>query len=62
MRGSTEKQIYLSFEAPKDKVLEQLKAKVITNAEAPLKAELALAIEECYERLLGPALDNELRL
>ncbi|MEI6232057.1 MAG: Tex-like N-terminal domain-containing protein [Planctomycetota bacterium] len=62
MRGASEKQLYLSLDAPKDKVLVDLKAKVITNAEAPLKAELALAVEECYERLLGPALDNDLRL
>ncbi len=62
MRGAAEKQLYLTLEAPKEKVLEQLKAKVITNPEAALKAELALAIEECYERLLGPALDNDLRL
>ncbi|HLX61342.1 MAG TPA: Tex-like N-terminal domain-containing protein [Planctomycetota bacterium] len=62
MRGASEKQLYLSLDAPKDKVLEQLKAKLITNADAPLKAELSLAIEECYERLLGPSLDNDLRL
>ena len=62
MRGAAEKQLYLSLEAPKDKVLTELKAKVITNPDAPLKAELALAVEECYERLLGPALDNDLRL
>src|ERR1700709_1473889 len=48
--------------APKEKVLAELKAKVITNPDAALKADLALAIEECYERLLGPALDNDLRL
>ena len=62
MRGAAEKQLYLSLDAPKEKVLSDLKAKVITNAEAPLKAELSLAVEECYERLLGPALDNDLRL
>ena len=62
MRGAAEKQLYLSLDAPKEKVLAELKSKVITNAEAPLKAELSLAVEECYERLLGPALDNDLRL
>ena len=62
MRGAADKQLYLTLEAPREKVLEQLKAKIITNPDAPLKAELALAIEESYERLLGPSLDNDLRL
>ena len=61
MRGASEKQLALVIEAPREKIIQQLKDKWMTNPEALLKPELALAIEECFDRLLGPALDNELR-
>ncbi len=61
MRGASEKQLALVIEAPREKILQQLKEKWMTNPDALLKPELALAIEECFDRLLGPALDNELR-
>jgi protein Tex len=61
MRGASEKQLAVVLEAPKDEILTQIKAKIITNADAILKPELVLAIEESYERLLGPSMDNELR-
>ncbi|HEY3323556.1 MAG TPA: Tex-like N-terminal domain-containing protein [Planctomycetota bacterium] len=61
MRGAAEKQLTLLVEAPREKIVQQLKEKFLTNPDAVLKPELVLAIEECYDRLLGPALDNELR-
>jgi len=61
MRGSTEKQVSVVIEAPREKTVVALKEKWLTNPEAILKPELILAIEETYDRLLAPALDNELR-
>ncbi len=61
MRGASEKQLAMVVEPPREKILQQLKEKWLTNPDALLKPELVLAIEECFDRLLGPALDNELR-
>ena len=61
MRGSSEKQLSLALEAPREKILTELKAVVIKNPDAILKPDLILAIEESYDRLLGPSMDNELR-
>jgi uncharacterized protein len=61
MRGASEKQLSLVLEAPREKILTEIKARIITNADAILKPDLALAIEESYDRLLGPSMDNELR-
>jgi protein Tex len=61
MRGSGEKQLSILIEAPREKIVAELKTKLIAEKDAPLKAELALAIEESFDRLLGPGLDNEIR-
>src|SRR5262249_49194246 len=61
MRGASEKQLSLVLEAPREKILTELKALIVKNADAILKPELIMAIEESYDRLLGPSMDNELR-
>jgi protein Tex len=61
LRGSGEKQLSVVIEAPREKIVAELKAKLTASGDAPLKAELALVIEECFDRLLGPGLDNEIR-
>ena len=44
MRGSSEKQLSLVLEAPREKILEQIRARVIKNADAILKPDLVMAI------------------
>jgi len=61
LRGSGEKQLSVLIEAPREKIVTELKNKLSDGKDAALKAELALAIEECFDRLLGPGLDNEIR-
>ncbi|MCY3020214.1 MAG: S1 RNA-binding domain-containing protein, partial [Planctomycetota bacterium] len=61
LRGAAEKQLTVALEPPRGKILQQLKAKILINPDAALRPELVLGIEECFDRLLGPALDNELR-
>ena len=61
MRGAAEKQLSLIIEPPREKILQELKSKIVVNPDAPLKLELSLAIEEGYDRLLAPSLDNEIR-
>jgi uncharacterized protein len=61
MRGASEKQLSVVIEAPREQILQDLKAKLISNTDATLKQELVLAIEEAYDRLLAPSMDNELR-
>jgi uncharacterized protein len=61
VRGAAEKQLHVVLEAPREKILEALKARILTTPESLLRPELVLAIEESFDRLLGPALDNEWR-
>ncbi|HYF50224.1 MAG TPA: Tex-like N-terminal domain-containing protein [Planctomycetota bacterium] len=62
MRGASEKQLQVIIEAPKEQTLAKIKEKLIKPEESLLKPELVLAIEEAYDRLLAPSMDNELRL
>jgi len=61
LRGASEKQLTVVLEVPREKILAELKAKILTNPGAVLSPELALGIEEAYDRLLAPALDHEMR-
>ena len=61
LRGASEKQLMVALEAPRERILAELKAQILTNPGAVLSPELALGIEEAYDRLLAPALDHELR-
>jgi len=62
MRGSSEKQLSVAIEAPKEQTLAKIKEKLVKPEDSILKPELVLAIEEAYDRLLAPSMDNELRL
>ena len=61
IRAASEKQISMLIEPPREKIVQELKNRLMPNPEAAFKPELALAIEESFDRLLGPALDNEVR-
>jgi uncharacterized protein len=61
MRGASEKQLAVAIEAPRDKILEELKNKVVGASQSIFKPEIILAVEESYDRLLAPSMDNETR-
>ena len=61
LRGETEKKLKVTLEAPRDKILEHLKALLPARPESAFAAELAKALEECVDRFLLPTLNVELR-
>ena len=60
-RGVSEKQLVMVLETPREKILAALKNRVMPSAGALLSPELALGVEEAFDRLLAPGLDHELR-
>ncbi|MFH0938671.1 MAG: Tex family protein [Planctomycetota bacterium] len=61
LRGASEKQLSVVIEAPRDKTIEAMNARLAIREDSIFKPELLLAVEEAYDRLLAPSMDNEVR-
>ena len=60
-RGEKEKFLTVSIAAPEEDILNYLKKKTISNEDAPTTQYLAAAVEDAYDRLIGPSIENEIR-
>ncbi|MDP3479903.1 MAG: Tex family protein [Desulfoprunum sp.] len=58
-RGENEKVLTLSFRPPEEAALLFLKKHHLQNS--PVQAQIEMAIEDSYKRLIAPSLENELR-
>jgi uncharacterized protein len=57
-RGEREKILRISIRPPKESCLRALKKMLLKQG--PFQDEISLAIEDCYQRLLAPSMENEL--
>ncbi|MDK9706678.1 MAG: RNA-binding transcriptional accessory protein [Desulforhopalus sp.] len=57
-RGAQEKFLTLTIRPPEESALRLLKKRHLPNG--PWQGEIATALEDCYQRLLAPSLENEL--
>lgn len=60
-RGEAEKILTVKVNAPVDKILSYLEAQVITNKNENTEEVLKKVIADSYNRLIGPAIERELR-
>ena len=60
-RGEAEKFLTVKVEAPRDRILQYLAKKVITEENPVTEAVLRAVIEDSYDRLIAPAIERELR-
>ncbi len=60
-RGEEESVIKIRFELPDENILEFIAEKWIQHPEKPTD-DLKMAIEDCYQRLMSPSIEVELRL
>lgn len=60
-RGEAEKILTVKVNAPVDKILSYLEAQVITNKNENTEDVLKKVIADSYNRLIGPAIERELR-
>lgn len=60
-RGENEKVLTVKVQAPEDKIIQYLESKVIVNDNAPTSTILKAAVEDSYKRLIGPAIEREIR-
>ncbi|MCK6471696.1 MAG: helix-hairpin-helix domain-containing protein [Planctomycetes bacterium] len=61
LKREEDKEVSLQIEAPREKIVEELKKKAVTNAASIFNAELSLALEECVDRHLLPGMKADLR-
>ena len=62
-RGESEKVLKVSITVDSEKIVDVLREKVISgNATAAVKEWVASVIDDCYKRLLSPAMETEIRL
>lgn len=60
-RGESEKVLNVKIEAPEEKIIQYLDRQVITR-DNPITAQvLRMVIEDCYKRLIAPAIEREIR-
>ena len=60
-RGEAEKFLTVKVEAPRDRILQYLAKKVITEENPVTEAVLRAVIEDSYDRLIAPAIERDLR-
>ena len=60
-RGEAEKFLTVKVEAPRDRILQYLAKKVITEENTVTEAVLRAVIEDSYDRLIAPAIERDIR-
>ena len=60
-RGEAEKFLTVKVEAPRDRILQYLAKKVITQENPVTEAVLRAVIEDSYDRLIAPAIERDIR-
>ena len=60
-RGEAEKFLTVKVEAPRDRILQYLAKKVITEENPVTEAVLRAVIEDSYDRLIAPAIERDIR-
>ena len=60
-RGEVEKFLTVKVEAPRDRILQYLAKKVITEENPVTEAVLRAVIEDSYDRLISPAIERDIR-
>ena len=60
-RGEVEKFLTVKVEAPRDRILQYLAKKVITEENPVTEAVLRAVIEDSYDRLIAPAIERDIR-
>ena len=60
-RGEAEKFLAVKVEAPRDRILQYLAKKVITEENPVTEAVLRAVIEDSYDRLIAPAIERDIR-
>ena len=60
-RGEAEKFLTVKVEAPRDRILQYLAKKVITEENPVAEAVLRAVIEDSYDRLIAPAIERDIR-
>jgi len=60
-RGEAEKFLTVKVEAPRDRILQYLVKKVITEENPVTEAVLRAVIEDSYDRLIAPAIERDIR-
>ena len=60
-RGEAEKFLTVKVEAPRDRVLQYLAKKVITEENPVTEVVLRAVIEDSYDRLIAPAIERDIR-
>jgi uncharacterized protein len=61
LRGETEEVLRLQLALPDDEVKGALASRVVTKPQSPFAPELRAAVEDSWDRLMGPSLESELR-
>ncbi len=60
-RGEKEKFLNVSLEVEEEKALERIQTRYIKNTNSIFHSELEAAIRDAYKRLIGPAIEREVR-
>jgi uncharacterized protein len=61
LRGEAEEVLRLQLALPDDEVKGTLASRVVTKPQSPFAPELRAAVEDSWDRLMGPSLESELR-
>ncbi|WNG14927.1 Tex family protein [Cystobacter fuscus] len=61
LRGEAEEVLRLQLALPDDEVKGTLSSRVVTKPQSPFAPHLRAAVEDSWERLMGPSLESELR-
>jgi protein Tex len=59
LRGENEKVLTLSFRPPEESALQYIKKRHLKHS--PMQAQVEMAIDDSYKRLIAPSLENEVR-
>jgi len=60
-RGESEKMLSVSVEAPEEEILQYLNRQMIHEPKNPTAEYLKAAVEDAYNRLIKPSIENEVR-
>jgi protein Tex len=61
LRGEAEEVLRIQLALPDDEVKGTLASRVVTKPQSPFAPELRAAVEDSWDRLMGPSLESELR-
>ncbi|HEX8435537.1 Tex family protein [Archangium sp.] len=61
LRGEAEEVLRIGLALPDDEVKGTLASRVVTRPQSPFAPELRAAVEDSWDRLMGPSLESELR-